>query len=66
LIGAIKADLGSGDDDLTVSQQQLIQHAAILGAMCEDIATRWLLGEKIDQAAYALLINSQRRVLASL
>jgi hypothetical protein len=63
LIAAIEDDMGG---DITVSQRQLIQHAAILGAMVEDLATRWLLGEKIDQANYALLINAQRRVLGAL
>lgn len=63
LIAAIEEDMGG---DLTVSQRQLVQHAAILGAMVEDLATRWLLGEKIDQANYALLINAQRRVLVAL
>lgn len=63
LVGAIEDDLGG---DLTTSQRQLAQHAAILGAMVEDLATRWLQGEKIDQTMYATLINSQRRVLAAL
>lgn len=63
LIAAIEEDMGG---DLTVSQRQLVQHAAMLGAMVEDLATRWLLGEKIDQANYALLINAQRRVLGAL
>jgi hypothetical protein len=63
LIGAIEEDLGG---DLTVSQRQLAQHAAILGAMLEDAATRWLSGETIDQSNYALLINAQRRILDAL
>jgi hypothetical protein len=63
LVGAIRDDLGG---DLTIAQRQLAQHAAILGAMIEDQATRWLTGEAIDQANYTLLINAQRRCLAAL
>jgi hypothetical protein len=63
LIATIEEDLGS---DLTVSQRQLVRHAAILGAMIESLAARWLLGEPIDQNTYAMLINAQRRVLAAL
>jgi hypothetical protein len=63
LITTIEDDLGG---DLTVSQRQLVQHAAILGAMIESLAARWLLGEPIDQNTYAMLINAQRRVLAAL
>jgi hypothetical protein len=66
LISAIAEDIGCDTDELTTSQRQLIQHAAILGAMIEDYATRWLLGEKIDQVNYAMLINAQRRILAAL
>jgi hypothetical protein len=63
LIDAIADDLGG---NLTVTQRQLAQHAALLGAMIEDSAARWLKGETIDQANYAFLINAQRRVLAAL
>jgi hypothetical protein len=63
LVDAIAQDLGG---DLTMSQQQMATHAAILGAMIEDQAAKWLTGEKIDQSNYALLINAQRRVLATL
>jgi hypothetical protein len=67
LIDSIKSDLGIDDDgELTTNQRQLIQHAALLGAMCEDLAARWLAGEKIDQAAYSNLINTQRRILEAL
>ncbi len=63
LIATIAEDMGG---DLTVPQRQLVQHAAILGAMIESLAARWLLGEPIDQNTYAMLINAQRRVLAAL
>jgi hypothetical protein len=63
LVDDIAEDMGGG---LTVSQRQLAQHAAILGAMLESMAANWLLGEKIDMANYALMINTQRRILAAL
>jgi hypothetical protein len=63
LVGAIEEDLGG---ELTVSQRQLATHAAILGAMIESMSARWLQGEAVDLANYALLINAQRRILAAL
>jgi hypothetical protein len=69
LVGAIEKELRCGDDDeepLSVKQQQFAMHAAFLGAMIENFAARWLLGEKIDLLAYSQLINTQRRVLEEL
>jgi hypothetical protein len=58
VIKAIIVDLG-GDPPMTV--QQIIQAGALLGAMREDLGTRWLAGEPIDQALYATLCNAERR-----
>jgi hypothetical protein len=63
LVDAIEEDMGG---DLTVSQKQMATHAAILGAMIEDMAANWLLGKKIDHAVYSTLINTQRRLLEAL
>jgi len=52
--------------DLSVSQRELVEHAAVLGVMIESMAAQWLHGETIDQSNYALLINAQRRILAAL
>jgi len=61
LIAAIELDLG-GRDRLSTGERQIIQRAAITGAVLEDIEARWLAGEPIDPALYALG-NAQRRLL---
>jgi len=65
LIGAIELDLG-GSDRLSTSERQIIQRAAITGAVLEDIETRWLAGDPIDPALYATLGNAQRRLLETI
>jgi hypothetical protein len=61
LISAIEADLG-GADRLSTGERQLIQRAAVTGAMLEDQEARWLSGKDIDPALYAALGNAQRRM----
>jgi hypothetical protein len=61
LIDRIEADLG-GADRLSTAEQQIIRHAALTGAMLEDLGTRWLNGEPIDPALFATLSNSERRL----
>jgi hypothetical protein len=63
LISEIEEELG---DEPTVAQRQLARHAAILGAMIENIGVKWLQGETVALAEYALLINAQRRAFESL
>jgi hypothetical protein len=65
IISSLQADLG-GADRLSCAQLQLIQRAAMLGAILEDQESRWLAGEPIDPGAYATLSNAQRRLLADL
>ena len=65
LIAAIELDLG-GSDRLSTGERQIIQRAAITGAVLEDIETRWLAGEPIDPARYATLGNAQRRLLETI
>ena len=65
LINQLAADLG-GDDQLTTAQKQLIQRAALTGAMIEDLELKWLKGHAIDPTVHATLSNSQRRLLESL
>ena len=65
LIAAIELDLG-GSDRLSTGERQIIQRAAIIGAVLEDIETRWLAGEPIDPALYATLGNAQRRLLETI
>jgi len=61
LIDAIEADLG-GADQISAAARQLVQHAAVHGALLEDQAARWLDGEPIDAATFATLSNAQRRL----
>jgi hypothetical protein len=61
LIDAITTDLG-GVDRLSTGQRQLIQRAALTGALLEDLEAKWLGGEPIDAALYATLGNAQRRL----
>lgn len=65
LIATIELDLGGGDR-LSTGERQIIQRAAITGAVLEDIETRWLAGEPIDPALYATLGNAQRRLLETI
>jgi hypothetical protein len=66
LVDSIKRDVGCDDEELTASQQQLIQNAALLGVMIENLSVQWLEGEKVEVADFALLVNAQRRVLQQL
>jgi hypothetical protein len=59
---AIAADLG-GSEHLSTGEHQIIKRAALTGAMLEDMAARWLLGEAVDPALYATLSNAERRLL---
>lgn len=61
LIACIEEDLG-GCDQLSTGQRQLIQRAALTGALLEDLEAKWLAGEPIDPALYATLGNAQRRL----
>jgi hypothetical protein len=65
LRNAIAADLG-GADTLSAMQQAIVNNAAMLGAMLENIAARYLAGEVVDYAQFATLANSMRRLLADL
>jgi hypothetical protein len=63
LVNEIEAEYGP---DLTVVQKQLAFNSALLAAMIEDQACRWLEGETIDQLVFAQLVSTQRRALGSL
>jgi hypothetical protein len=47
---------------LSTGARQIIQRAALTGALLEDLETRCLAGEPIDAAQYATLSNAQRRL----
>jgi hypothetical protein len=48
---------------LSAAERQIVQRAAVLGAMAADAETRWLKGEPIDLAGYCTLVNAQQRAL---
>jgi hypothetical protein len=64
LVSGLEADLG-GTEALSTGQREIIKRAAMSGAVCEDLECKWLEGQKIDIGDYALLANSQRRLLAT-
>jgi hypothetical protein len=55
------SDLG-GRDRLSTGERQLVQHAAVLGALITDTESRWLEGQPIDPTIYCTVINAQRRL----
>src|SRR5262249_16233747 len=62
LIVAIANDLG-GYDELSTGEAQLVQRAAVLGAMLVDMEASWLRGERpFDMLGYCTVVNAQRRV----
>jgi hypothetical protein len=68
LIAAISRDLTGGTDNsqLTEGTKQLIQRAAMLGAMVESNEACWLSGDTVDLTSYFAALNSQRRILVTL
>jgi hypothetical protein len=65
LIDEIEGDLG-GADRLTTGERQLVQRAAVLGAVLTDTESRWIEGEPIDTTAYCTVINAQRRLFETI
>jgi hypothetical protein len=64
-IDTLTSDLG-GDDQLSEGQRQLVQRAAVCGAIIADFEARWVAGEPIPLNEYLAAVNVQRRVLATL
>jgi hypothetical protein len=65
LIDEIEGDLG-GSDRLSTGERQLIQRAAVLGAVLTDAESRWIAGEAFDPTSYCTVVNAQRRVLETI
>ena len=65
LVASLLADAG-GEANATEGMRQLIQRAAVIGAFCEDVETRWIAGESIDLEPYLAAANTQKRVLATI
>ena len=60
LIDSVTADLG-GPDRLATGERQIVQRAAMIGTMAEDIEARWLLGEPVDATVLCTFANAQRK-----
>jgi hypothetical protein len=65
LVSELESDLGGGDR-LPVAIRQLIQRAAMMAVMVEDIEVRWLERKPADLSTYGTLVDRQRRVLEAL
>ena len=65
LIDGMEGDLG-GADRLSTGERQLVQRAAVLGAVLTDTESRWVAGEPIDPTVYCTVVNAQRRVLETI
>ena len=65
LIESIHTDLG-GVDRLATGEQQIVQRAALIGTMAEDVEARWLAGQSIDPNILCVLANAQRRLFEAL
>ena len=61
LVKSIHADLG-GEAQLATGEKQIVQRAALLGCLAEDLEARWLSGEPIDPGALCAIGNAQRRL----
>jgi hypothetical protein len=63
-ISAIEADLG-GAENISTARRALIENAAVLGAVVQDMGAKWISGEQIDLNLYSTLSNTRRRLLES-
>jgi hypothetical protein len=68
LIAAISRDITGDDNDSQLSEgtRQLIQRAAMLGAIVESNEAAWLSGDPVDLSSYYAALNNQRRILVTL
>jgi hypothetical protein len=64
MVKQLHEDLG-GEDRLATGERQLIQRAALLGVLAEDLEARWLLGQSIDTGTLCAIGNAQRRLFES-
>jgi hypothetical protein len=60
LIDDIESDLG-GAEHLSAAERQMIQHGAVLGAICADLEAQYLRGRRIDLVQLCTVLNAQRR-----
>jgi hypothetical protein len=64
VISSIEEDLG-GRESISTARRALIENAAVLGAVVQDMGAKWISGEQIDLALFATLSNTRRRLLES-
>jgi hypothetical protein len=64
VISSIEADLG-GRDSISTARRAIIENAAVLGAVVQDMGAKWISGEQIDLNLYSTLSNTRRRLLES-
>ena len=62
---SIATDLG-GIERLSAMQRELVDGAALLGAMIKDLGANYLSGDPIDLSEFMALTNAQRRLLADI
>jgi hypothetical protein len=60
LIDEIEQDLG-GAENLSAAERQLVQHAAVLGAIAADLEAQYLKGRRIDVDGLVKVLHSQHR-----
>ena len=65
VISSIEADLG-GRESISTARRALIENAAVLGAVVQDMGAKWISGEQIDLNLYSTLSNTRRRLLESI
>jgi hypothetical protein len=65
LTSSLTSDM-AGASSLSESERQLIQRAALLGAIIESYESRWVAGQQIQVHEYLAAIGVQRRLLATL
>jgi hypothetical protein len=65
VISSIEADLG-GPESISTARRALIENAAVLGAVVQDMGARWIGGEEVDLNLYSMLSNTRRRLLESI
>lgn len=64
-INEIIEDLG-GEKEVSAAKRELVQRTAVLGAVLEDLETRWLGGAKFDVRTYLAATNCQHRLLRTI
>jgi hypothetical protein len=63
LVETLSSDMGN---DLSEAQRQLVQRAALVGAIVADFEARWVAGQPVQLSEYLAACNVQRRILVTL